>query len=161
PYFHPIGEQPPALQYVTVSGFRATRSAITPCLKFRVRFRYAVSCLCVTTASSRGQCNITTDAESVKAVRNFVGARSSRVPSRGYLSPPPLVLESSASATEEGQRDESKLYLELIDGEQLLEMLYTTNAPKPALPPPQLKHDQEWRDVHGPGHSRIRLLPIT
>ncbi|MER9134658.1 hypothetical protein, partial [Mesorhizobium sp. M0768] len=33
PYFHPIGEQPPALQYVTVSGFRATRSAITPCLK--------------------------------------------------------------------------------------------------------------------------------
>jgi hypothetical protein len=93
---------------------------------------------------------ITTDVESVKEVRNFVGAMVLTGADEGIFVTTATRFSKDARAVSRKAHDAKfKLRLDLIDGEQLLEMMYATAEKKTVLIPPLVALDQEWRDVNG------------
>lgn len=93
---------------------------------------------------------ITTDIESVKEVRNFVGAMVLYGVDRGIFVTTASRFSKVARSVQGIAKDAKfKLELDLIDGEQLFEMLHATNATMSARLPPKVQLDQEWKDAHG------------
>ena len=93
---------------------------------------------------------ITTDIESVKDVRNFVGAMVLAGADQGiFVTTASRFTKVARDIPGQAQGAKFKLALDLIDGEQLREMLRSTNANKPAQLPPQVHLDQEWLDPYG------------
>lgn len=93
---------------------------------------------------------ISTDVESVKEVRNFVGAMVLEGASEGIFVTTASRFSRHAQAVPRlAQKAKFRLGLDLIDGEQLLEMLAATNAPRLAELPPRVEPNQEWRDISG------------
>jgi len=93
---------------------------------------------------------IETDVESVNEVRNFVGAMVlERVDQGTFITTASRFSKVAQGIPAKARNAKFKLELELIDGEQLLEMIYATNGPKSVALPPHVEFDQEWRDARG------------
>lgn len=93
---------------------------------------------------------ITSEAESVKEVRNFVGAMVlERVDHGVFVTTASHFTRVAQAMPAKAAGAKHKLHLDLVDGDRLLEMLRESNGEKPALLPPQVKPDQEWRDASG------------
>jgi restriction system protein len=93
---------------------------------------------------------ITTDKESVEDVRNFVGAMVLAGADHGIFVTTATRFSKPAMAIQAKARQAKfKLELDLVDGGQVLEMLRTASAGKPAALPPRVEPDQEWRDTSG------------
>jgi restriction endonuclease Mrr len=93
---------------------------------------------------------ISTDVESVKEVRNFVGAMVLDGCDEGIFVTTASRFSTPARNTpRKAQRAKFRLKLELIDGEKLLEMLRATTAPLDVQLPPMVDLDQEFKNLHG------------
>lgn len=93
---------------------------------------------------------ITTDIESVKEVRNFVGAMVLSGADRGiFVTTASHFTRVAQAVPGKAKEAKFKLELDLVDGDRLFEMLHATNAIKSARLPPKVALDQEWRDAQG------------
>ncbi|KAB0265135.1 restriction endonuclease [Microvirga brassicacearum] len=93
---------------------------------------------------------ISAETESVKEVRNFVGAMVLAKVDRGiFVTTASRFTKVAKDLPRQALDAKFKLELDLVDGGLLLEMLRGTNSRKPAQLPPQVMHDQEWKDVRG------------
>lgn len=93
---------------------------------------------------------IKSEAESVQEVRNFVGAMVLEREDHGvFVTTASRFTRAAQAMPAKATGAKHKLQLDLVDGDRLLEMLRQSNHEKPALLPPQVKPDQEWRDAGG------------
>lgn len=93
---------------------------------------------------------ITPKAESVKDVRNFVGAMVLEREDHGvFVTTASHFTQVAQAMPAKAAGAKHKLHLDLVDGDRLLEVLRESTVEKPELLPPQVKPDQEWRDARG------------
>ena len=93
---------------------------------------------------------ISSDVESVKEVRNFVGSMVLSGADEGiFVTTASRFSRAALALPQKAAQAKFKLGLDLVDGERLLEMLSATNTERHVQLPPRVRPDQEWRNERG------------